>query len=105
MPKYIAILATDDTEIRWIKSSRRDAYFGSNAEAMASAGWQAMADAAAGTPAARDLLARPRRFERPTSAAGASPNIQSSEIQQNQARCRLPGIRLFRPLGARSSAG
>jgi hypothetical protein len=57
---------------------------------------------APGTPAARELLACPRRFERPTFATGAFTHILS---EQNQARCRWRAFRLLRPSGARSSAG
>jgi hypothetical protein len=47
----------------------------------------------AGTLAARELLARPRRFERPTFATGAFAHIPS---EQNKARCRLEAFRLLR---------
>ena len=47
----------------------------------------------ASTLAARELLARPGRFECPTSAAGAFTHIQSG---QNKARCRSQTFRLLR---------
>ena len=47
----------------------------------------------AGTLAARELLARPRRFERPTFATGAFAHIPS---EQYKARCRLGAFRLLR---------
>ena len=50
-----------------------------------------------GTLAARELLARPRRFERPTFATGAFTHIPS---EQNKARCRLEAFRLLRGLRA-----
>jgi hypothetical protein len=46
-----------------------------------------------GTPAARELHARPRRFERPTFAAGAFTHIPS---EQNRGRCRSQTFRLLR---------
>ena len=46
-----------------------------------------------GTLAAREVLARQRRFERPTFAAGAFTHIAS---EQNKARCRLQAYRLFK---------
>jgi hypothetical protein len=58
-----------------------------------------------GTPAARDLLARPRRFERPNFALGAFTHTPASNIQQYQGRCRWRAFGLLRPIGARSSAG
>ena len=58
--------------------------------------------AAPGTPSARDLLAPPRRFERPTLAAGASRSFQSSKIRPVAAS---GAFSYGRRTGARSSAG
>jgi hypothetical protein len=48
---------------------------------------------AAGTLAARELLARPRRFERPTFAFGAFTHLPT---EQYKARCRFRAFRLFK---------
>jgi hypothetical protein len=46
-----------------------------------------------GTFAAREPLARPKRFERPTFAFGAFTHIPG---EQNKARCRSQTFRLLR---------
>jgi hypothetical protein len=48
---------------------------------------------APGTLAARELLARPRRFERPTFAFGAFTHLPT---EQYKARCRFRAFRLFK---------